>query len=456
MKKVAGLIAVLALSSQWAAAFDISLSGPGREVLMYYQDGNNIVVKNCGNNSPVIKVRSDCSGKETDIPIDIFKENLKAQLLLRDYLPHVPVDFNALSRQKNQFKAQLDKINDYIRINENNNPDPKSKLTREQLQKELAGIQKQLNQNPVADPNSQARKAAIQRANALVSTLVDQMIASSTIKHVASTSTGSDKLIYSLLKKFDPSQVECGTDEILNGTYDNPNGTPVNAHKAAWLEIFWVNSANASVVGGLGARMKDCARIHYCPADAADRGLTCITSGKDAGEISWTNPTTKQTVIWKLVARRLDPHTGEYHEVWQDSHSLKLWGDTLDGNYSHYDAVELNAAGNVVPGGEKACAPTNDPQQSAVAKAANAGVDDKLWGLPTIQEFEQADNDGITYVLPTGKCVWSSSLANANVSNVARDFCDGLGFVDGYSSIPAYTTYINYRENYGSVRCIGR
>jgi hypothetical protein len=427
MKKVIGLVAILAMSSQSALAIgplisgihpDISVVGPGGEVIIYYKDGNDIVVKNCGTNYPVIKNRSDCQGggPENRVPVSVFKHALASEFLLSDadklkpltpaeakaYRQHDSGKVDALTQQKQVLDAKMARIQAFI---QQYGADSKTSQDQANTQKLLNDVRGQL-------ASVSGGGAAVQKVNAIINDLVDKQIASSTITSVSSARQ-SDQAAYTLLKNFDASKAECGTDEILNGTYDNPNGAPTKSDKAAWLENLWVNSANASVNGGWGARVKDCAKIHYCPADAAQRGLTCIKSGPDAGELSWTNSSSGQTVIWKLVARRRDPSTGEFHEVWQDSHSLKLWGDTLDGSYSHYNAVELNAAGKVV--GEKACAPTNDPQQSAVAKSANAGVDDKSWGLPTIKEFQQANDDGITQVLPNmGHWFWSASLGSNN------------------------------------------
>jgi hypothetical protein len=369
MKKFVGLIVVLAVSSQSAIASGTKNGpdSPASDVLMYYKDGNEVVVKNCGTNHPVIKSRSDCGGPENRVPISVFQRALDDRRLISAA---------------------------YTKVDSSN------------------------------------------------------FISISSIR---------ESYVYSALEQFDASKGECGTDEILNGTYDHPGGAP-KVGDAAWLENLWMSSANASVVGGWGARVKNCAGLHYCPIDAAKRGLTCIKSGPDAGEISWTNPN-GQKVIWKLVARKRDRSTGKFYEVWQDSHSLKLWGDALDGGdmygnqsgaYSHYSAVELNATGKVV--GEKACAPTNDPQQAAIARTANAGVDDKSWGLPTSSELLEADADGMSHVLPN----MNSAFWSATLSDGGQDRADTSVISQGLLSLNHRLASSYDRALSCSVRCVGR
>ena len=447
MKKAAGLIVVLAMSSQSALAIgplnigihpDLSVVGPGGEVIIYYKDPTDssyIIVKNCGSNYPVIKTRSDCQGggPENKVPVEVFKRALKSEFLLGDadklkpltpaevksYRQHDASGVDALTQQQQTLKAHLDKIAAFIK---QYGADSQTNQDDESTRALLADVQTQLT-------STHGSAAAAQKVNTMINDLVNKITspdykdANGNIPSVSSA-RNSDQAAYTILKQFDASKAECGTDEILNGTYDNPNGTPDKAGKAAWLEKLWVSEAVASVPGGLGARMKNCAQL-------------------PKSSVSYTNSSTGQTTIWKLIARQRDPHTGEFHEVWQDSHTLKLWGDTLDGTYTHYNAVELDATGKRVVG-EKACAPTNDKDQAAVAKSANAGVDDKSWGLPTIKEFQQANDDGITQVLPNmSHWFWSSSLNPDNAD-------DAQLFYGNWSSL----NYRRYDDD--SVRCVGR
>ena len=89
---------------------------------------------------------------------------------------------------------------------------------------------------------------------------------------------------------------------------------------------------------------------------------------------------------------------------------------------------------------EKAC-------NSDEGKRANAGIREKKWGLPKIEEFEQAEKDGVREVVPNmaGHWFWSASL-DPNSTDIARDFSGGYG-----------GSYYGYRD-YGnvSVRCVGR
>ena len=116
-----------------------------------------------------------------------------------------------------------------------------------------------------------------------------------------------------------------------------------------------------------------------------------------------------------------------------------LWGDTLDSDYSHYNAVELSATGKVLS--EKACA-------SDEGKKASAGIREKSFGLPTIEEFQKAEQDGIREVVPNmyGHWFWSASLYPSN-AYFARVFS---GY-DGYS----YSRDDRDDDDL-EVRCVGR
>src|ERR1035438_3018505 len=77
-------VLVIVVMSSLAFGEPLEVVGPGGEVVVYYKDGNDIVVRNCGNDYPVIKKRSDCTtvGEENRVPIAVFKRALQSQFLI--------------------------------------------------------------------------------------------------------------------------------------------------------------------------------------------------------------------------------------------------------------------------------------------------------------------------------------------------------------------------------------
>lgn len=100
-------------------------------------------------------------------------------------------------------------------------------------------------------------------------------------------------------------------------------------------------------------------------------------------------------------------------ETWKDLTSGLKWFDKEDKNYTHDQAMEL----------------FKSPEKR----------------LPTIEEFEEAEEHGFREVLPNiDYWFWSASL-NPNDSEVARDF----NGVNG-------STYYYSRSLFSAVRCVGR
>lgn len=159
-------------------------------------------------------------------------------------------------------------------------------------------------------------------------------------------------------------------------------------------------------------------------------------------QVSAYNEYNSQTILWNLVARQQDPTNTRVNEVWQDSFTGMLWGDVMDGEYTFDNAVEVDEWDKVV--GEKACAPTNDPNQALIAMRANAGVNEKNWGLPTMSEVAAAYRDG-AWTLPNrpDNWFWSASFDPDGVS---------IQTFNGASGEP----FDMNRNGTQFVRCIGR
>lgn len=141
---------------------------------------------------------------------------------------------------------------------------------------------------------------------------------------------------------------------------------------------------------------------------------TCGLSGSIEKRIKNCN---KKKDNFALVAR-----TKEGYEVYKDLRTGVLWGDRLSSKMNHHSA-------------EKAC-------NSNLKEVA--GISDVVWRLPAIEEYKEAEQNGIRDTLPNMYyAFWSSSVHRYN-SNYAWLF-NGVGA--GY-----------YDRNYDdfSVRCVAR
>ena len=119
--------------------------------------------------------------------------------------------------------------------------------------------------------------------------------------------------------------------------------------------------------------------------------------------------------------------TKEFKEVHKDTKSGLLWGDRLPSAMSHYSA-------------EKAC----NASLAEVAKLSG-----HTWRLPSKEEFEQAEKDGVRKALPNMNYWWWSSSVRRNNSDYAWLFVGYYGGVGDFGF--RYSRDYNY-----SVRCVAK
>jgi|GEM_PF-3093814 len=130
--------------------------------------------------------------------------------------------------------------------------------------------------------------------------------------------------------------------------------------------------------------------------------------------------TTSKNKLWKLVSRSQEGKT-----LWQDAETKLIWGDTLSEKMNHDDAL-------------KAC------MEKEKLTPLMANTPELIWSLPTNEDFDSAEQNGIREVLGDMKdhCFWSSSPYDA----YAWVFNGYGGRVDGGV----------YRDDHRTVRCVGR
>jgi hypothetical protein len=331
-----------------ASVKDVGVIGPDGEVILYYKEGDYIIVKACDPNTILgmtpAQARSNCQGKSNKVPVESFKQSLR-NLVSTDRLnvlkPVTPKEVEAYSKDgpnSDQIEAmaiELEKINNFIAVYgaENANLFRKEELV-------------------IALRSLEARVSAIKKINAEVEKAVN-LIADRTKLTLTKFNSDKDQFLYTVLKQFNPNQkFPCG----LKGSVDE--------------------------------RIRDCSYQ--------------LTSEKEG---------------FVLVTR-----SKEFKEVHKDTKTGLLWGDRLPSTMNQYYA-------------EKAC----NAILAEVAGISNSAT----WRLPSKEEYEEAEKNGIRKALPNmNYWFWSSS--------VHRSYYAWL--FNGFNGDTDY-----YVRNYdGSVRCVAR
>lgn len=332
-----------------ASVKDVGVIGPGGEVILYYKQGDDIIVKACDPNTILgmtpAQARSNCQGKSNKVPVDSFKQALR-NLVSTDRLnvlkPLTPSEVEAYSKdgpnsdQVEAMVVELEKINSFIQVYGAENA---NLVRKEELIKSLR--------------SQETRVSAIKKINAEIEKAVN-LIADQTKLTLTKFNSDKDQFLYTVLKQFNPNaKFPCG----LKGSVDE--------------------------------RIKDCSYQ--------------LTSEKDG---------------FVLVTRSKD-----FKEVHKELKTNLLWSDRLPNSMNHYSA-------------QKVC-------NSSLKEVA--GISGVTWRLPSIDEYKEAEKNGIRKALPNmSYWFWSSS--------VHRSDSYGAWLFNGDSGDAGDV----YRGNNVSVRCLAR
>lgn len=332
-----------------ASVKDVGVIGPDGEVILYYKDGDYIIVKACDPNTILgmtpAQARSNCQGKSNKVPIESFKQSLR-NLVSTDRLnvlkPLTPEEVEAYnSDQIEAMVIELEKINNFIAVYGAENA---NLVRKEELVKALR--------------SQETRVSAIKKINAEVEKAVN-LIADQTKLTLTKFNSDKDQFLYTVLKQFNPNQkFPCG----LKGSVDE--------------------------------RIKDCSYQ--------------LTSEKEG---------------FVLVTRSKD-----FKEVHKEVSTGLFWSDRLPKTMDHYSA-------------EKAC-------NSSLKEVA--GISGVTWRLPSIDEYKEAEKNGIRKALPNMNYWFWSSSVHRSYSSYAWLFDGFDGSTDWYGRGRSRRGFIV------SVRCVAR
>lgn len=200
MKKL--LIGLLALGSitSFASVSDVGVIGPQGEVLIYYKQGDFIIVKTCEPNTVLgmnpTEARTNCEGKYNKVPVEYFKQAIK-NMVSTDKLnvlkPLTPEEIDAYlkggpsSEKINAMTLELDKINKFIAAYgaDNANLVRKGELVR-------------------ALRSQETRLSAIKKIDAEVDKAVNLIVDHSKVT-LTKFDQNKDQFLYTVLKRFNPN-----------------------------------------------------------------------------------------------------------------------------------------------------------------------------------------------------------------------------------------------------------
>ncbi|MFZ4715886.1 MAG: DUF1566 domain-containing protein [Bacteriovoracaceae bacterium] len=336
-----------------ASVKDVGVIGPDGDVILFYREGDYIIVKNCDPYTILeltpAQARSNCQGKANKVPVESFKQAIRSLVSthrLNVLMPLTPEEVQAYAKDglsSDQMEAmviELDKIYAFITTYGAEN----ANLVRtEELVKALCS--QETRENAIKKINSEVEKAL-------------NLITDQTKLTLTKFNSDKDQFLYTVLKNFNPSlKFPCG----LQGSVDD--------------------------------RIRDCS--------------SQLTSQKEG---------------FQLVTR-----TEEFKEVHKDTKTGLLWGDRLPSTMSHDNA-------------EKAC-------MADLAEVAK--ISEFAWRLPSKEEYEEAEKNGIRKALPNmNYWFWSSSV---NLKNSSEAWV----FQGNYGRMDYIFRYDFYQEDI-STRCVAR
>lgn len=243
MKKL--LIGLLAFSSVSTMAFvkDVGGIGPNSEVILYYKEGNHIIVKNCAPNTVLgltpAEARESCQGEINKVPLEAFKMELKKFVSVKNAKVLKPLTEEEASaymtgnlepEQIKELKVELDKINVFITNygEENANLDRKRKI-----EARLLAFNNHL--------------SAVNKVNIEIENVV-KTISSQTKVTLTKFNPNNDQFFYTVLKKFNPEQkFVCGLVGSIEERIKDCNYS-TSSHIGDFVLVTRVKNPNSSTI----------------------------------------------------------------------------------------------------------------------------------------------------------------------------------------------------------------
>ncbi len=317
-----------------AGLMDAGIVGPEGEVLLFYKNGNNVVVQQCENNT-VLNQRSDCQTKPgtnvVQVPVNEFKRRLKAALNVpANYTEDMKKKIEVYRKQKPIDPVELDKAikraQDFIARYGAENAEP-GILDKLQTMKDAAEI------------------------NKLIDKLVDQVIGQTTLQQFVFSkdkTTFEFNILRTYIKtpglsadfvKIRSGSFQMGSPSSESGRYDDESIHDVTISRDFEIQSTVVTQAQYFLV--MGYNPSNFKSRNSCSSDYVEINGTPLCPNNPVETVSWNDA---QDFINKLNSTDADysyrlPTEGEWEYSARAGSQAAYWyGNDADrlGDYAWF------------------------------------------------------------------------------------------------------------------------
>ncbi len=224
---------------------DVGIIGPGGEVVLFYKEGEKIVIKQCADK--ILKSRNDCKPKagtrEQRVPVSEFKNSLKTALrlpgnydnsnkkkieLYNTHLNGQKEDVQSLKNKKKQLKVKIVEVKNFIDTFGNENTDKAeydvskydfSLAEYDSLKYDLSQVEEKIDKHVQLNP-------IIKKINEKIDHLVDNIVSSNTL-YKYTFSKQKTGFIFNILRSYTRSAIlSASFEEIESGIFTMGLGGP--------------------------------------------------------------------------------------------------------------------------------------------------------------------------------------------------------------------------------------
>jgi len=279
-----------------AGALDAGIVGPNGEVILFYKNGNNIIIQQCEDNT-VLNQRDDCQTKTgtkvVQVPVNEFKRRLKAALNVpAGYTDDMKRKIEVYKKQKPIDPAELDKAikraQDFIARHGSENAEP-GILDKLQTMKDAAEI------------------------NKLINKLVDQVIGQTTLKQFVFSKdkyTFEFNILRSYIKtpglSADFVKIRSGSFQMGSSSSENGRYSDEDLHDVTISRDFEIQSTivtQAQYFLAMGYNPSSFKSRSYCSSEYVEINGTALCPNNPVESVSWNDA---QDFIKKLNATDAD------------------------------------------------------------------------------------------------------------------------------------------------------
>ncbi len=265
-----------------AGDLDAGIVGPNGEVILFYKQGQNIVIKQCEDNT-VLNQRSDCQKESgtrlVQVPVNEFKRRLKAAL-------SIPADYSA------PIKAKIDVYKKQTPI------DPVELDKAIKRAQDFITRYGQENAEPGIVDKLQGMKGAAE-INKMIDRLVDQVIGQPTLQQFV-FSKDKHTFEFNILRSYiktpglsaDFVKVKAGSFQMGSPSSESGRYSDEDLHEVTISRDFEIQSTvvtQAQYFLAMGYNPSSFKSKNYCPGDYVEINGTSLCPNNPVEQVSWND-----------------------------------------------------------------------------------------------------------------------------------------------------------------------